>query len=570
MILTMKRHATRADSGHIQFKLRVPADVSQRVRGRVVTVELPASVADPACAVSFRLGEFAKVSLRTRDAATADVRRLAVIASLARLYSAIRTGPVPLTPRQVTALAGECYRHLIVEHGDDPGTPQEWESWKAFTRAALEGRIDGVPPIALSGRTDEQGAAVVIFGAHEGDALTEGVNELPRTDETEALEQRCGRLAFWTLGRQGIEVDSRTHLALLREIARAALQAGWQLKRHASGDFREDPDAKRFPAFQEKAAGITLSAIFERWERETKPSGSTVTTWKGIVASLKASVGHEDAARITDHDVVKWKDSRVAAGRSAKTVNDSDLACIRALYRFGIANKLVTANPADGVKVSAKAKAGTSKLPYSDDEIARLLQAAERETLAYRRWLPLLLVTTGARVGEMAQLSGDRVRTVDGVLCLVIEPASDGGSLKNATSERTVPMHPALIQSGFIEFVKGKGDGPLFYNRAKSGSARHASVGPRNHLSSWIRELPGFDDERKSPAHATRHWWKSVASRNGLPDSIADHIQGHAAASVAGRYRHFGLEQLAMEIAKMPVPSVSSEPTGTMPVPRMT
>lgn len=87
MILTMKRHASKADSGHIQFKLRVPADVSQRVRGRIVTVELPAFVADLACVVSFRLGEFAKISLRIRDSATADVRRLAVIASLARLYT---------------------------------------------------------------------------------------------------------------------------------------------------------------------------------------------------------------------------------------------------------------------------------------------------------------------------------------------------------------------------------------------------------------------------------------------------------------------------------------------------
>lgn len=170
MILTMKRHATRADSGHIQFKLRVPADVSQRVRGRIVTVELPASVADPACAVSFRLGEFAKVSLGTRDAATADLRRLAVIASLSKLYSAVRTGRVPLTQRQVTALAGECYRHLIAEHGDNLGTPREWESWKAFCRASLEVQIDGAPAIELSGRTDEQGAAFIIFGAHEGDA----------------------------------------------------------------------------------------------------------------------------------------------------------------------------------------------------------------------------------------------------------------------------------------------------------------------------------------------------------------------------------------------------------------
>lgn len=64
MILTMKRHASRADSGSLQFKLRVPTDVVERVRGRVVTVEFPGTATDQACPISFRLGEFAKTSLR--------------------------------------------------------------------------------------------------------------------------------------------------------------------------------------------------------------------------------------------------------------------------------------------------------------------------------------------------------------------------------------------------------------------------------------------------------------------------------------------------------------------------
>lgn len=556
MILKMKRHAARADSGSLQFKLRVPADVAERVRGRMVTVEFPGTASDPACPVSFRLGEFAKTSLRTRDSNTADTRRLAIVASLSKLYAAVRSGPAPLNQRQIVALSGEVYRHLIAEHGDDAGTPQEWESWKALLRAAAEGRIPGAPAIPVHGRSDERIAVELLFGE---DDLTETIDNLPADYGSRALQQRVGQLAFWVLGRHGIEIDSETHLRLLREIARAALEAGWKLKRMASGDYRPDPAAERFPDFQERAAGITLTEIFDRWKAETKPAGSTETTWRGIVKSLAGHVGHEDALRITDHDIVRWKDSRVAAGRSAKTVNDSDLACLRAMYRFAMANKLLASNPAMGVKVSAKRRAGESMLPYTDHEIAQLLTAAERETLPYRRWIPLLLVTTGARVGEVAQLWGNRVRLVDGVPVVVIEPASDGGSLKNVGSERTIPLHPAILSAGFLDWVHSRGDGPLFYGQSKAGSARHASVGVRNHLGTWIRELPGFNDTRKSPAHATRHWWKSSASRVGLADSLADHIQGHASASVAGRYRHFGIAQLAEAIALMPVPKIRSE-----------
>lgn len=559
----MARHASRTDSSIHQLQARVPLDVVDRLRGAVLTVECPAMRSDPEATISATIGRTVKASLRTRDGEVATVRRMIVLGALERLYASARTGEATLSHRQMVGLAGEVYGLLRSRFDDDPGDPAAWEAWKAFVRAARQGRIPTAPSISLEELADEREEAARLFGPD----LTAGIDALPASGDRAALEDRCGRLTWWVLSRHGFHVDRATRLRLLEHVADACLDAGWAIKRAAQGDYAPDPKAQRFPPVETRASGITLSAIFERWERETKPSGSTITTWKGIVSSLKASVGHEDAARITDHDVVKWKDSRVAAGRSAKTVNDSDLACIRALYRFAIANKLVTTNPADGVKVSAKAKAGTSKLPYTDDEIARLLQAAERETLAYRRWLPLLLVATGARVGEMAQLSGDRVRTVDGVPCLVIEPAADGGSLKNATSERTVPMHPVLIRRGFLDFVKARGEGPLFYGRAKGNSARHASVGPRNHLSTWIRSLPGFDDDRKSPAHATRHWWKSVASRIGIPDSVADFIQGHAAASVAGRYRHFALDQLAAEIAKMPVPSIAQEDDGTMPVP---
>ena len=38
------------------------------------------------------------------------------------------------------------------------------------------------------------------------------------------------------------------------------------------------------------------------------------------------------------------------------------------------------------------------------------------------------------------------------------------GGLKNPASERKVPLHPHVIEAGFIEFVGRSGRGPLFYD----------------------------------------------------------------------------------------------------------
>ncbi|CAA2100544.1 Tyrosine recombinase XerC [Methylobacterium bullatum] len=531
--------------------MRVPLDVAGRVKGRTVTVEFPASRTDPKAVVSFKLGQFAKVSLRTRDAGTADTRRLAIVAELSRVYAAARCGIVSLSQRQTLAMAGEVYRHLRQTHNENPGTPEEWAAWKAFTRAALEGRIDGVPPIEIVGRSEEYGVAFIIFG----EDLTAGVNEWPPTDSTDALEQRCGRLALWVLHRHGIEIDSASHLALLREIAKAALQAGWQLKRQAAGDYTPDPLEGRFPAVASPSTATAISDVFDRWKAEAKPSASTVTTWRGVIGSFTAYLKHDDITWVSDADVIRWKDALVAEGKRPRTINDSHLAALKAVMNYAKRNRIIATNPADGIRVKATKRAGERMLPYEDGEVARLLAIAAREPHPAKRWLPWLAAFTGARIGELAQAWGNQVREIDGIAVLEIRPSPDGGTLKNEGSERVIPLHPILVEAGFVEFARKCGARPMFYGKpARPGSqGQHPSKGTSNHLATWIREQ-GFTDPRKAPSHASRHWFKSTASRVGIPDSIADALQGHNDDSSASTYRHVAIATLADAVSRIPVP----------------
>ena len=127
----------------------------------------------------------------------------------------------------------------------------------------------------------------------------------------------------------------------------------------------------------------------------------------------------------------------------------------------------------------------------------------------------------------------------------------------NRLTDKTV-AHPVLIRDGFLKFVKAKGEGPLFYRRSSGNpNKRHASKGVSNHLAEWVREQ-GFNDPRKAPNHALRHWWKSTAARVNIQDSLADAIQGHAGRSVASTYRHFDLRKLAEGVAAIPVPGEKS------------
>ncbi len=319
------------------------------------------------------------------------------------------------------------------------------------------------------------------------------------------------------------------------------------------GDYRPDPMRERFPPF-EKQPHLTLTELFERWKSEVKPAPSTLMTWRGVLNNLKTHLGHENVRIITDADVIRWKDALVAKGLKSRTIKDSYLGCLRAIFNFAVENKLISKSPIENVKVAYRKNSEQRQLPYNDEEVARLLWLAKQETNPARRWLPWLTALSGARIGELARLWGEEIKIENGVHFMQIKAAPDGGSLKTHNSERQVPLHPALINDGFLDFVKAKGGGPLFYRRSSGDlNKRHASKGVSNHVAAWIREQ-GFRDPRKAPNHALRHWWKSTAARIGMQDSLADAIQGHAGRSVASIYRHFDLKKLAEGVASIPVP----------------
>jgi integrase len=551
----MARATTRHDSAAGQFYERIPADLRDHIRGKTLLVELPAVGSLPPATISATAGTFLRFSLRATDPAAVKYRHAAAKEQVNRQYEAFRRGPAGLTHRQLVALSGEVYRLYIDQFQENPGTPDQWAAVKAFNRAASEGRLLVSPP-ALPNDPDTIVAAESAFGAD----LTTGINALPRSEGIPALESRFGWLTDWVLTKHGVMVDAEARSRLLALVGSAMTDAAWQLKRNAAGDYSPDPKADRFPKFETTGSALSLEALFDKWRAETKPSASTLSTWSGRpLASLKAHLAAKasDVRRIEPEDIIAWKDAIVARDLAVKSINGTYLGMANAIFNYAVMNRIMVVNPAAGVRVAGRAKAGTGKLPYENAEVSRLLELAQKETKPDRRWLPWLAASTGARIGELAQLWGSRVKEIDGIPVIALAPAEDGGSLKNEGSERTVPIHRTLIEQGFLEFVKERGAGPLFYRKSSGKTTKkHASKGVTNRLAGWIREI-GFDDPRKAPNHAFRHWFKSAAVRVGISDSMADAIQGHAGKTVASRYRHFDIKSIADAVALLPLPPTS-------------
>lgn len=537
MVFRMARASKRSGAKTAQYRQRVPLRLIDKVRGQIFAADIPetAELASPTFRVSALVKDDIKFSLRTADPALIQVRHAAASTAVAAFLAAAERGPLDLTHRQLTEIHGLAYKRLVEQRQDDPppsiGEGREtWSEFEVWTDIL------------------DDASSFIEQGNHR-----KARDTLSRLLDIDAL-----------LAAHALRLSDKSYRDLIEGLPDTVAKAMGRLQANARGDYSHDQTAAQFPQGSLSALGsippaspaksadtvASLEELFNRWKAGTKPAASTISTWQGYVKQFAAFLDKIpatlDPRAVTDADALRWKDDLLAKGY--KQIRMGHLAALKRLYRYGIENSAttgITASPFENVKVSQKKAAGTGRLPFSNADVKLILSAARKEKLPHLRWVPWLCANTGARVGEIVQLWGSMIVEEDGVTCLKITVAPDGGAIKNEGSERTVPVHPALIADGFLTFVRTKGSGPLFYKEVshkaakarEDGASRHKSKGPANRVAEWVRKI-GMTDPRRAPTHSWRHWQKSELSRAGVSDRLIDSIHGHSTKSAAAGYYH--------------------------------
>ncbi|WP_170964740.1 site-specific integrase [Rhizobium sp. H4] len=551
----MARPTTRKGTVNAQFKRRVPLHLLDRLRGERFTADLP--VEPTPFSETFRVScvvhEHVKFSLRTADPRLVQIRDAAASTAYAAFLHAVERGPADLTYKEVSALQGLVYKKLVGNHEDNPPaaigegreTWTEFEVWSDILNEADEWLERG-------------------FHAKARDTIS-------RLLDIDAF-----------LSAHMIRLSDKSYRDFIEGLVDTTAKAMHRLQANARGDYSQDRTVALFPAWpvqtvralpasQMQSGGISFEDLFNRWKAETKPAASTISTWQGYIKQFASFLNKTpstlDPRLVTDADALNWKNDMLAKGRQAIRVGP--LAALKRLYRYGMENAAtsgIRANPFENVKVSQKKAAGTGRLPFSNEDVKLILSAARKEKLPYLRWVPWLCANSGARVGEIVQLWGSMIVEEDGVRCMKITTAPDGGEIKNQGSERSVPIHPALIADGFLEFVASKGSGPLFYREVSHKAAkargddasRHKSKGTANRLAEWVRKI-GITDPRKAPSHSWRHWQKTALSRQGVSDRLIDSIHGHADKSAAAGYYHPSAADKLAALTRLELAAMANE-----------
>lgn len=237
----------------------------------------------------------------------------------------------------------------------------------------------------------------------------------------------------------------------------------------------------------------------------------------------------------------QWNDS-LSAGQAYYYGNDVK-ALFSGLYqknRFGEDR----ANPGDKLFIPPKPK-GDDRLPFLPEDAARILMDARSQEPAVR-WGQWCAAYTGFITSEMFEAKASEITEIDGV------PVWDcrGRKLKSAYRPRVEPLHSALVEEGFVNYARSRGDGMLF---------DITSAQATNRLMEHIR---GLDIEGRQWVHYSwRHDFTSQLDR--FPDRVSvalgNLLTGHASPLVKEKhYIHKHIHEMADAVELIAYPLVDA------------
>ncbi|MGJ5051143.1 DUF6538 domain-containing protein [Bradyrhizobium oligotrophicum] len=475
-----------------------------------------------------------KVSLQTRDPAEAKVRHARALAELEARWANLRAGPKSLTEREAHQLAVVAHDRWLEQYRDNPSQQTFWDT-------ELGDRLFAPPKTRKELLAEVE--RLCNFSVLDGPE-----------DKIFRMEEWCLQAADDSLALHGLVVDDQSRRTLARATAAAIQRASLTLAKLAKGEFVSN--SLFSPMGLVSASSISLPPqravsfrdLLDGWSAERRPVAKTVYEWSRVIRELEKYLGHSDAHRLTPEDLVEWKRSMVSAGLRAKTIQGSKLSPVRAILQWGVQNKLIGSNAAEGISLDVKSKQGEKKRSFTDAEAKVVLRAALSERDPVKRWVPWIGAYTGARLSEICQLRFEDVLEIEDIWCMKFVP--EAGSLKTSGSERIVPVHPALIESGLLSYVAQVKSGPLFAALSPDKFGKRGGNGTKM-IGRFVRQL-GLKDPRLSPSHSWRHRIKTLGRKHELAEDILNAITGHGSKSVADSYGEFPVEALFRELCKIP------------------
>jgi integrase len=331
-----------------------------------------------------------------------------------------------------------------------------------------------------------------------------------------------------------------------------------------------------------KEATNTALRYFKETHGDLSPSEINrrkVADWLDLLAQRPSKLSRTEGLRPLPELVEKYAGDEAKPRLSPKTLNVL-LRALGAMWNKGINDGSINeglANPFTGHALPTPRRRGPPQ-QLSLEEMKAIFALpvfteGERPTrgkgeAAY--WLPLILLWTGCRPEEAAQLLvSDFFDNAEGRLMMRFSgegdhPIKGAQRLKTdryQSGERTIPISKKLVELGLREYLKhlsDAGETALFPLLRTKGKRRNLFPSWGEWWSLYTREHRAIPvGEGRRPAREFRHNWNSEARRAGMSVEASEYIQGHVTSSRQSANRGYGdWSPLGFEIDRIEFPGL--------------
>jgi integrase len=293
--------------------------------------------------------------------------------------------------------------------------------------------------------------------------------------------------------------------------------------------------------------------LFEDWKAlKTRAEPAIKITERAM--RIMAEIGIDiPIAQLERQHGAKLRAHLVSQGIRGTSIKNL-IAPLQALLNVGVDGGRIKVNPWRGLKIDTSDS--VQRRPWRLEDLKKLADANTRRTDAHaerNRWLFPLLLHSGFRIGEAAQVELADIAIVDGHWAIEIHDRESEGhekrSVKTDAGNRVVPIHPALVGLGFLEHVealKAAGERFLFPRFIQKGKRLPSELAGQDFRA--LRKEAGVPIEEFWTAHSLRHNVRSALVAANINETLIDLTIGHEDGSVQQRYSHAQMPGLVKAI----------------------
>lgn len=280
------------------------------------------------------------------------------------------------------------------------------------------------------------------------------------------------------------------------------------------------------PKSAPKAVTLSYLAALYLAERQDQMKPASLRDMKSACKTLSAALtdptGQElDLKTHTREDMTSLKAS-LMEGRKPLTVNKL-LTRLSTILTWAVNSGYLEKTYNKGLKITKGAESG--RKAFTPAQVTKVMEAmGQLPEDSWKRWAMSLGVITGARIGEVFQLTKEDVRKVGDVVVIDLNETGNK-SLKNKHSTRIVPLVDGAYGfdlQAFLRFVGSCTD--KLFDRVSHNFTRV--------LNETLRDIVGVESGEGLTFHSLRHSLASLMKHNGIQVSIVQDILGHSSQTI--------------------------------------